>query len=92
MGVRFSLGLYRTPSGVFTVFKDKDGQMNFILDGSSEVWLSPANPNERPVLNEKLSSITVARTPTVNSVDPDAIETLRNSEAFQRMRAALNNG
>lgn len=85
-------GLYRTPSGVLTVFKDKDGQMNFTLDGSSEVWLSPANPNERPILNEKLSSIVPAETSTSNTVDPDAIETLRNSEAFQRMRAALNNG
>ena len=73
------------------VFKDKDGQMNFTLDGSSEIWLSPMNINEKPLLNEKLSNISNTVTPASTSANTDAIEELLNSDAFQRMRAALNN-
>ena len=81
-------GLYKTPSGIYTVFKDKQGRMNFMLEGRTEVWLSPANINEKAELNEELSKV-VPEKPIV--ANQDAIEALRNSEAFQRMRAALNN-
>lgn len=76
-------GAYKTPEGVYSVFKDKEGRMNYVLEGSHEVWFSPKTPNDTPILNEKLTG----EIPKVS----ESIEELKNSEAFRRLKEALSN-
>lgn len=83
-------GIYKTPAGVYSVFRAIDGSANYTIEGSPTVWRAPSTIDGKPEVNEELTALSAGIIPEPEAEVASEIDKLVATEEFQRMRAMFN--